>query len=349
MCQLRCAACPTASGANARLLGRGYLAFANFQKLVDDNPEIGLIELSNYGEPFLNPEMLAILEYAHRKGVQLSFGNGANLNTVSPAVLEGVVKYGLRRLTCSIDGVTQETYAKYRIRGNLATALENVRTIDAHKKRYGAHYPVLTWQFIVFSHNRHELEAARRMAGELGMHFVPKLSWNEDGDTAAPSPQETAPHSRSAYRARYGVDYMRTICHQLWTMPQINWDGAVLGCCRNYWGDFGGNALSGDLLSALNSERIVYAREMLRGKRPPRADIPCSTCALYRSMAQNGLWLTRSETFMPGHIVKRLFESGVRAPAAFAALAIPFRLLEIATRFGNRFRRRLRATGWRLV
>ncbi len=31
----------------------------------------------------------------------------------------------------------------------------------------------------------------------------------------------------------------------------------VLGCCRNFWGDFGGNAFTDGLVSSLNNEKIV--------------------------------------------------------------------------------------------
>ena len=36
------------------------------------------------------------------------------------------------------------------------------------------------------------------------------------------------------------------VCSQLWINPQINCDGRVLGCCVNYWGDYG-NAFKEDL------------------------------------------------------------------------------------------------------
>jgi hypothetical protein len=254
------------------VLGRGHLKLADFQKVVDANPGIGRIELSNYGEPFLNPDLLGILEYAYRRGVRLTAANGANLNTVRPAVLEGLVKYRFRKLNCSIDGATPETYAKYRVGGDFDVVMENVRTINAYKKQYRTPYPLLSWQFIVFPHNRHEQDAARRLAKQLGMRFSTKLSWDE---------HDEGPESRSSYRARYGVDYTRAICYELWVMPQINWDGRVLGCCRNYWGEFGGNAFAEGVFAVANSERIGYARDMLLGKRPPREDVPCSTCKQY--------------------------------------------------------------------
>ncbi len=86
---------------------------------------------------------------------------------------------------------------------------------------------------------------------------------------------------------------MQRICHQLWDQPQINWDGKILGCCRNLMKDFGGNAFTDGLLESLNSEMINYARDMLLGSQNGRDDIPCTTCAVYLSMKKDGKWLKR--------------------------------------------------------
>lgn len=51
--------------------------------------------------------------------------------------------------------------------------------------------------------------------------------------------------------------------------PQINWDGKLLGCCLNFWGDFGGNAFEQGLEHVLSSENLAYARRMLQ-RAPPR-------------------------------------------------------------------------------
>jgi len=77
---------------------------------------------------------------------------------------------------------------------------------------------------------------------------------------------------------------------QLWKHPQINWDGKVLGCCRNFWGDFGGNAFRDGLTPSLNHEKMSYARDMLEGKKPARPDIPCTTCELYTRRAEVKQW-----------------------------------------------------------
>jgi hypothetical protein len=55
---------------------------------------------------------------------------------------------------------------------------------------------------------------------------------------------------------------MQDICLQLWATPQVNWDGKILGCCRNFWAEFGGNAFTDGLLDSIDSERMQYARRL---------------------------------------------------------------------------------------
>jgi MoaA/NifB/PqqE/SkfB family radical SAM enzyme len=125
------------------------------------------VELSNYGELFLNPELPKIMEHAFTSGVQLTADNGANLNTVREETLEALVKFRFRRITCSIDGASAETYVRYRVGGCFETVIANIRKIQEYKSRYGSRYPRLAWQFISFPHNQHEIEPARKLARQL--------------------------------------------------------------------------------------------------------------------------------------------------------------------------------------
>ncbi len=288
-CQLRCPSCPTTTKAIDALVGKGFLKAEDFRRLLEKNPALKEIELSNYGEIFLNPDMLQIMALAQEHGLRLRADNGVNLNSVRDEVLEGLVRYGFQSLACSIDGASQETYSKYRVRGSLEKVLANIERINGFKRQYGSELPHLDWQFIVFGHNEHEIEQARRLAEDLGMRFRAKLSWNDDfsavKDKAAVAKLSgLGVASRKEFKEKYGRSYMQGICQQLWALPQINWDGKVLGCCRNFWGDFGANAFTDGLEQAVNSERMAYAREMLLGEKPPRGDIPCTTCEIYLGM-----------------------------------------------------------------
>jgi MoaA/NifB/PqqE/SkfB family radical SAM enzyme len=296
-CQLRCRSCPTATGETKPVLLRGYLKLDDFKTFLERNPFVTHVELSNYGEAFLHPQLLQILECAHEKNVALTIDNGANLNNARSEVLEGLVKYQLRSMSVSIDGASQETYVQYRVGGDFDAVIANVKTINEHKRRYRSQYPLLQWQFIAFGHNQHEIDKARRMASELGMRFWVKLAW---GDSSPVTNYELVARSsgmnaasREEFEKKYGHDYMQGICHNLWDSPQINWDGKMLGCARNFWGEFGTNAFKDGLMESVNSEQMNYARLMLLGLRPPRADIPCTSCVIYQGMHRRQRWLAR--------------------------------------------------------
>ena len=307
-CQLRCPTCPTTTGEARPVVGSGYLKVADFKSLLEKNPWVRHVELSNFGEILLSPDFLAILEAAQLAGVAVSADNGLNLNTASERQLEGMVRYGLRSATISLDGASQETYSQYRIRGNFDTVIANVEAINRFKREYGSRAPELTWQFVVFGHNEHELPAAKAMAERLGMRWSPKLNWDS---THAPVRdlelvrRYAGAASREEYEARFGKAYRRGMCTQLWNAPQINWDGKVLGCCVNHWGEFGGNAFRDGLREALNSEGMRYAREMLRGRSPAKEGIPCTTCAVYEGMKAREDWLGEKEVRAKGTSVLR--------------------------------------------
>jgi MoaA/NifB/PqqE/SkfB family radical SAM enzyme len=297
VCQLRCPSCPNASKAILPTVGSGFLRFSDFQKILDENPWIAEIEISNYGEIFLNPDLLEIIKYAYERNVILTADNGINLNNVKRDVLEGLVKYKFRRMTVSIDGACNETYKRYRIRGNYDVVIDNIKTINFFKKQYRSKYPLLSWQFVIFGHNEHELLTVRKLAGDLNMNFYSKLSWDAEWSPVQNQEvirKEIGAASRREYKEKYGVDYMQGICRQLWEQPQINWDGKVLGCCRNFWLDFGGNVFTDGLLKSLNNEKINYARDMLIGRQRARDDIPCATCEIYLNMKSEGHWLKRN-------------------------------------------------------
>ncbi len=295
VCQLRCPACPTATRVIAPVIGPGYLAKEDFDRFIDGHRFVRHVELSNFGELFLNPDLADILEIAYRRGVALSADNGANMNRAPDELLEALVRFRFRSMAVSIDGASREVYTRYRVGGDFDRVIRNIRTVNRFKEKYRSPFPRLAWQFIVFDHNAHEFERARALASGLGMEFRPKLPWNESKVSASMEPlRSSLPGgflSRTEFASGRGRHYSGALCHHLWHEPQVNWDGSVLGCCVNYWGDFGGNVFEDGLLACVNGEGMKHARAMLRGKAPARKDIPCSACDVYRFMAERKSWI----------------------------------------------------------
>ena len=299
VCQLRCPGCLTGKGELPKAVGTGLLKVDHFRSLLDKHPEVREVELSNWGEVLLHPELDQLLRTAHERNVAVTMNNGVNLNTASDEALEAIVKYGVRAMVVSIDGATQEAYEKYRVKGNIATVIENIKRLNAIKREYKTSYPVLTWKMILFAHNQHEIADARRQALGLGMSFRTEI--NANGDFDGLNDEEAAREDSGLDVVTYeehvdatGSTLVKKYCNQLWNEPQVNWDGKILGCCMNTWSDFGGNAFE----DGLETERLEHAKKMLLGEAPPRSDIPCTTCSEYVAMQKTGNWIRERDVMI---------------------------------------------------
>ena len=304
ICQLACPSCATTHGTIKAQIGAGFLKFNDFRRLVDENPWVWEIELSNWGEIFLNPDIERIIAYAYRRSVALMACNGANLNHVKEGVLEAMVRYKFRAITCSIDGVSQGTYEAYRRKGQLDRVLGNIRRLNEYKKRWKSEYPMLCWQMIAFGHNEHEIAAARTLASELGMAFCLKI--NYDDDFSPVKERDAVRQTVARTRLRGGgapgragrVPDGRGLLPVVAPAPdQLRRDIARM--LREHVGVVRGERVCGRVKRALEAEKLRYAKEMLQGKVPPRDDVPCATCAIYLNRAEARRWLVPSRRARP--------------------------------------------------
>lgn len=287
-CQLRCSLCDTPRRKNKPgTIGWGHLTYAYFCRFLDDHPQVRQIGFSTHGELFLNPELGKIVSCARQKGVELS--GISNLNTLSPAIAETLVRYRFARLTVAIDGTDQRTYQKYRRGGNFLRVLKHIRLINRIKEHYRSDCPVLTWQFVIFGHNEHQIARARVMAFGLKMGFATRLSWGAGYYSPVRRRDYVSMEcglgvaSRKEFAEKYRRSYF-TPCLQVWKSPQINWDGKLLGCCMNQRMAFG-NVFRHGLRHCLASPSYRAWQDVIVAKRRVSGDFPCFGCESYGSLA----------------------------------------------------------------
>ena len=72
-----------------------------------------------------------------------------NAHFLRPERCAQIVQSGLSRLIISIDGMTQDTYASYRVGGQLDKVLEGTRNMVEARRANGGRGPHLVWQFLV--------------------------------------------------------------------------------------------------------------------------------------------------------------------------------------------------------
>lgn len=298
ICQLNCVRCFMRLNPDKvkKGCGYGYLSFKNYKKFVDDN-DIEEIQLNCFGEMFLNPELLDIIKYSDKKGIKMIDTTGVNLNYLTEEMAEALVKYNFQGLVLSIDGATPETYAIYRRGGDFNTVINNIKKINYFKKKYNSKYPILTYKFILFGHNEHEIDKAKKLAKKLNMDI--KFELNYDSTYSPVKNVELVKEKTGLDSSMFFNEYMVKryknnnwewyFCKQLWNNPQINWDGKLLGCCWNYFGDLGGNVFKDGYLKAMNHPKMIYAKNMLAKSTKPIPGIPCTECCRFTDLKKFNL------------------------------------------------------------
>jgi len=293
LCQLNCPRCYMRLEDNCGL-GKGYLSFENFKSFVALNPYVKEIELSNSGEIFLNPELDKIIKYAFLNGVILTATGGVNFNTVSDTVLRYLVKYKFKAISISIDGWDQDSYQTYRRNGNFNKVIQNIQQLNSYKKYYSTDTPELIWKYIIMEHTDNLIGAkeAQKIAKHLGMKFV----FSQDWDGYIPKSINT-PNLFCGWNIP---------CADLWTQPQINWDGKFLGCCvANYYTYDDVNLFKVPLKDYIQNKSVKDTKKMLMNNisSDTKINSGCEKCWAYLQMKKDDNFITLKELANGGRII----------------------------------------------
>jgi len=317
MCQLACPGC-VHSTRNEELKvfdwPKGTLSEDRLSALLKlYGPHAIGVYFCNYGEPLLNLNTPKLIRLAK------TYLMGTALSTslsVSRLDAEAYVESGLDFMVLSIDGATQPVYERFRRNGDLELVFSNVRKLVSAKRRLGKRTPVLSWNFLAFEHNAHEIPLAARMARQLGVnHFrvvnpfdvgwddpeirpaavkggVRRLDWlsmagqpenwnpfpdSVDGSTIARA-FENPWNQQAASDAPLSSGHT---CHWLYKNMVMDATGRIMPCCGGPRPDtnlvFG--AFNGNGSDPFNSEKYRQARAWFSGDAPPPGDAPhCTKC-----------------------------------------------------------------------
>ncbi len=206
-CNISCAqACCAPETGITRTRQAGMLDFELFRRVVDEaGPALERIEFFNYGEAFLHKRAIEMCEYIKSRFPNVYLYTSTNGLAFNEEQVRRLVRSGIDEVTFSVDGATQESYARYRQRGDLSKALAHMRAAADEKRAGGRDVPFLNWRYILFVHNDsdEEMDLARQIAAEVG---VDRLCW------------ELTDHPEDMFSRRFvpgTADYER-IAHEVW-------------------------------------------------------------------------------------------------------------------------------------
>lgn len=277
-CNLQCPACPT----GLRLGLRPTVAIDEelFKSAIDEIGDyVFQLYMYNWGEPLLHKRTPEMISYAKRKDISILLSTNLSIK-LTDDYIDRLVLSGLDRMLVSLDGVTQESYGKYRRNGNLALVRENVERIQRAKQRLGSATPRVVWQFLVFRHNEHEIEQARAVYKEWGADEIVvggaemPLEPHSEGfePSTIPAYNLYHPDHPSQKEAERQMQSDRA-CSWLYGVFVLNPNGKVSPCCAvpSEKLDFG-EYKRGDLFSVWNNESFRRARRMFVTSGKPRRE-----------------------------------------------------------------------------
>ncbi len=268
-CNLHCPACPT--GLRLDLRPSVSIKEDLFKAAIDEIGDyVFQLNMYNWGEPLLHKQTPELISYAKEKDIAISLSTNLSIK-LTDDYIERLVLSGLDTLIVSLDGVTEETYKKYRRNGSLALVRENVMRIHKTKERLGSKTPEVIWQFLVFRHNEHEIDTARAEYKLWGADSIlikgAQMPSEEFGDGFEPS---TLPQYNLYHPDHPGLEankaFMKSgrACSWLYGVFVLNPNGKVSPCCAvpAEKHDFSEYSQAGGVFEAWNSSKFRQARQL---------------------------------------------------------------------------------------
>lgn len=224
------------------------------------------------GEPYLNPDLNEMLALAHQRGAYTSIcTNGQVPNSVAKSL-----PYWANEISFQIGGITQETHAQYRIRGDMGTVIGNIKqAVAARDWKYRD--VKLTAGLIVMKHNEHEIAEFPEWCRKLGVEpeiIRPCVRNIEQACELLPADQkywlyDPEALDRGELKMRKPV---RNRCWWIYYSAVICWNGDVVPCCRDANGDYVmGNVLREDFGDIWNGPKYREFRRIIatdQGRMP---------------------------------------------------------------------------------
>ncbi|MCK4835494.1 MAG: radical SAM protein [Candidatus Aminicenantes bacterium] len=213
LCNLSCfqSVCSKESGIiNTR--SKKNLSFQEFKKIVDEvGNTLVRLDLFNYGEPFVHPQAVEMIEYTKQKypGIYLYIStNGLMLDDEK---IQRIVAAGVDEFTFSVDGADQETYEKYRCGGNFQKVLNIMKRFVEERNKIGKEIPFINWRCILFKWNdsKQHMNKIQKLAEKIG---VDRFTW------------EITDHPEAGKSEKYqiGTKHWEKIFFEIWDTSGIS-------------------------------------------------------------------------------------------------------------------------------
>jgi MoaA/NifB/PqqE/SkfB family radical SAM enzyme len=266
LCNAKCVFCPRDDMERRQ----GIMDMALFQKVADECASLGIghIRMHNYGEAFMDRQLVEKVRYAKRLGIP-EVGLISNGSLITEAAARGMVDAGLDAINISVDAAGKDVFERTRLGLNYDKVIANVERLIRIRDEAGKRRPKLILSFVRQNNSSEEqtfIEHWKARADKI--HITDLHNWagtlNHESDVNFP-------------------------CYRPWLTFTVLWDGRVSLCCA----DFDGREILGDLRT--HSIRDIWNSEPYRAARRAHLDhggpAVCQSCDLPKK--DSPLWVTK--------------------------------------------------------
>ncbi|MCS7297645.1 MAG: radical SAM/SPASM domain-containing protein [Bacteroidia bacterium] len=231
-CNLRCPHCISGLRGFTRPMGR--LDPLLLEALLEEvHPYLWGVLFYFQGEPLLHPEIGRLILLVSRYNLLSSLSTNGHF--LSEEHCYELITAGLTHLRVSLDGMTPESYQRYRRGGNLEVVQEGVKRLLLMRRRMRSRFPLVELQFIAFRHNIHEISAFRTWAKAVGVDYF-RIKTAQLLSPTSDAYDEWIPEEFSRYeKGEKGTVRLKgklpNRCWRLWRAAEVTWDGQVVPCC----------------------------------------------------------------------------------------------------------------------
>ena len=166
-CNLLCETCPRTYLQREPLKS---LSLNEFIAIAGQFPQMQRALLHGIGEPLLNKDLPEIIKYLKGRKVEVIINSNGTLLTGEWQ--RSLVESGLDQYRCSVDGVTDETYARIRGVALLPKLKKGLDGLVKTKKHLGVETPHISIWCVATRENLQELPDILRLAANLGVPEV---------------------------------------------------------------------------------------------------------------------------------------------------------------------------------
>lgn len=222
-CMMNCVMCPRKEMTRKV----EYMDLNLFKKIIDQAEWNNTLDLSQFGDPLMHPQIDKMIEYATKKGIKTHIY--ANPNLLSEEMCIKLMKAKLYLLDMTIDGVNDKTYKYFRGQNaDFGEAVKNIDVLLRLKKEKKSDMKIIV-SMIYMEKNKNDVETFKKIWNKEGIDRVDVKNFGTfDG-----SDKEIFKYAiKESNQKKFGLG--NGPCAEPWMGVAVTASGKVVPCCLDY-------------------------------------------------------------------------------------------------------------------